>query len=157
MALGLLRDGMGRRCVAPSAGGNRLGLRATARVGHRTVNMLGVVAMGLCSTVLGQDEDMPDAVKQAGIALLERALLAYNGRITVSGTVVDDSGNPLKGVRFWYSKSTNALDWTQMGGEGSTNEVVDRTFSIDVDNASAVTLHFSKRGYLPSRLGFSRE
>jgi hypothetical protein len=111
--------------------------------------------MSLCSTVLGQDEDMPDEQKRAGLALLERAVSAYNGRITLSGSVVDDSGKPLQNVRLRYSKSTAALDWTQMGGEGSTNEVVDRTFSIDVDNASAVTLHFSKTGYLPARLGFS--
>ena len=122
---------------------------------RKSLITLGVVAVAMCSTALGQDEDMPDAVKQAGIALLERAVSAYNGRITLSGTVVDDSGNPLQGVRLRYSKSTAALDWTQMGGEGSTNEVVDRTFSIDVDNAGAITLHFSKAGYLPARLGFS--
>lgn len=122
---------------------------------HRWLGGLTCVVLGALFIVNAQDKDIPEVVLRAGLRMMERAVLAYNGRITLSGTVVDDSGNPLQGVRLRYWTTTAALDWTQMGGSGSTTEVIDGTFTTDVDNASDITLEFSKAGYFPARLGFS--
>ena len=80
-----------------------------------------------------------------GQVMRHRAEPLYQGRFTIGGTVVDQDGNPLSGVKVRVQKSEHA-------GEQRVGVVqfkVTTPFEIKVDGGAKLSLTFEKPGYYP--------
>jgi hypothetical protein len=89
----------------------------------------------------------------APVAIVARGIEAWgeNGRIDVSGDVVDESGQPLNGVTLrvirsrlvtWDLNDDAAVFWEQV-----RTRDVNRAFAVDLWNTHSVRLEFSKDGF----------
>jgi Bacterial surface protein, Ig-like domain/HYR domain len=95
-------------------------------------------------------------VQQAFFDLITRTLEAENGRITLSGEVVDEQGQQLNGVTIEINKGASQPMGTSTRYDRETI-TVNGTFAIDSSGYSGVTLTVYKDGYYSQRLNFSIE
>ena len=79
----------------------------------------------------------------------------FNERVTLAGTVVDDRGEALDGVRLSVLKSRFALLNESFSRASDEQVVVDRSFEVDCRRCRSVRLEFDKKGYLSQQLDFS--
>jgi len=102
-----------------------------------------------------------DLKQRVMIELMERWIRSSQVRFKVSGTVVDETGDQLSGVRLACSMSQPTLP--QAGGDVSRyvsgpEAMIDGDFVFEPDiKGTRIVLYFEKEGYYPEKRSFTAD
>jgi len=87
------------------------------------------------------------ASRLGGPFVPRQVLAQLNGRIALSGRVVDQDGNPLSGVTMRVTKTVYTSNPAEFTRDEESEESVDGMFEVSCRECSTINLSFSKPGY----------